>query len=290
MSVASEIIHLGEPDDERSFRLRTFVIVSAMLHVVIFTYYLLFGGIFGVEGPGGGEALTFQLAAGQGNDLTAAADLEGALDQPTFADADVEPAPEPEVEPEPKPEPVAVPVRKSESTTTETSQKKDDADQAQSGGADGTVGANARGGGGEAEVTIVNKKGDSLTAGQIRGMASGRTLNLEMGRLDISGGNRQTNVLIKLNTDGTSDVELTNYYFRTFHSETSSTSSRSSSGKWWIEGNLFCHQSRIIANGTKDCYHMTMEGSVLRLYYDRCKLGSSNLCKTGRISAEGGIE
>src|SRR5690606_17554037 len=95
MSVAGATAEEMQP---REFRLRNFLIASIALHVLLFLSALLtFGGIFGGPGPGGGESVTFQLAAGSANDRYAAPD------EPV-----VEPEPQPEPErvkpPEPKPE------------------------------------------------------------------------------------------------------------------------------------------------------------------------------------------
>lgn len=281
-----------DPAGERGAKLRNFIAASVLLHLALLAFYLLTGGIFGAPGPGGGEALTFQLAAGVGQDLDAAVDLDGARDMPSFADADVEPAPEPEpeVETPAPPETQDIPVRKAETPPEAERATGEASEKAQAGGSEGTVGDDAAGAGGDAEETIINKKGDSITAGQIRGMMTSRTLHLEMGRIDLTGGNRLTNTIIKLNPDGTSEVSLIYYHYKTFHREHSSTRKLSGRGKWWIEGNRWCHQSRIIMHNTKDCYDMTMDGPVLRLYYRKCARGSSPLCKGGRIAAEGFIK
>tara|TARA_R110002094_G_scaffold149423_1_gene138048 strand:- start:5 stop:475 length:471 start_codon:yes stop_codon:yes gene_type:complete len=100
---------VAESDQLNGFeapRLRTVLLWSVGLHLLVLVYFLLGGGIFGSEGPGDGDALTFQLAAGLDNNDDAAAQIDGPDQQtPTFADADIDPVPEPTPEPEPKPEP-----------------------------------------------------------------------------------------------------------------------------------------------------------------------------------------
>lgn len=53
-------------------RLFLFLLIAIGLHLVLFFFGLLFGGIYGVPGPGGGDALIFQLAAGDAHDRFAA--------------------------------------------------------------------------------------------------------------------------------------------------------------------------------------------------------------------------
>ena len=286
-------------------KLRTVLLLSVGLHLAVFIYYLLGGGIFGVEGPGDGDALTFQLAAGQDNNDDAAAQIDGSDQQtPTFADADVEPVPEPapepevkpEVKPEPKPEPKPqvtdqLPTRRNEDVQPQaaTTPQRGEAEVTTPGGSVGIEGYDHYGGGGNLEETIRNRPGNSLTGNAISARLTGQTLHLEMGRLDIQGGNRLTNVEIQLNADGTSRVKLVYYHYKTFHQERSSTDSKRGSGRWWIEGNRWCHQSEIISYGTKDCYDMNLDGSTLRLYYSECSRSSSPHCKSYRLAGEGAL-
>ncbi len=274
-----------------------FLAISFLLHAAVFLFFIIGAGIFGVAGPGGGEALTFQLAAGIGNETEAAADIDMASDNmPSFADADLDPVPviEPEVVPEPpkkKPKPKALPKRKAETKPTKkkTTPIVGTAKTAKVGSVQGTVGKKTTGGGGDAPVTILNKRGNSLTGGDFGSRFVGRTLNLDIGRPDVQGGNRLPKVSIELNSDGTSDVEVVQYLYQTFHSTYSSTRTKSGNGFWWIKGNLFCHRSSIISYGTRDCYHLTMDGSVLRMYYDRCTFQSSPDCKAGREAGFGSV-
>ncbi|MEN6543251.1 hypothetical protein [Parvibaculum sp.] len=133
-------------------------------------------------------------------------------------------------------------------------------------------------------------KGVALTGNDIRTRMGGREFHLEMGRLDQQGSNRLINTVIALHADGSSKVTLTHYYFQTYHSQYSSTRSESGEGRWWIEGDRWCHRSDIINYGTKDCYDLTAEGPVVRLYYADCGSESSTLCKSGRIAAEGEVK
>lgn len=286
-------------------KLKTFLGASILLHLALLLYYIIGGGMFGAPGPGDGEALTFQLAAGEGNDDDAAANIDGTdLQTPTFADADVdpvpepapEPEPEPEVKPEPKPEPQVteqLPTRRNDEVQPQpaaTTPQKGEEEVVTPGGSVGTVGYDPYGAGGDLEETIRNRPGNALSGNQISARMTGRTLHLEMGRLDIQGGNRLTNTIIQLNPDGTSRVELVYYHYKTFHQERSSTRRLRGSGNWWIDGNRWCHRSEIIAYGTTDCYDMNMEGNVLRLYYAQCDRQSSPHCKSYRVAGEGSIQ
>lgn len=272
----------GAEMEGRDFRLRNFLIGSVVLHALLFlTLLLSFGGIFGGPGPGGGEAVTFQLAAGSANDRYAAppepvAKPESPKPEPvkppepkkqTAVRKDAKPLPPPEVEPEPKPE------------------SREPA--ANAGG--GTDGGTSSGAGGDAAETILNKKGNSLTAGQIRGQMTGKTFELEMGRIEQEGTGRYINTIIELHPDGTTDVEFIQYFAQTYHRARSSTRSRSGDGTWWIEGNRWCHRSEEIQYGTRDCYDMTLEGNIVRLYFSTCTSQSSMLCKAGALAAQGEI-
>lgn len=288
---------LAEQSPSSPPNIKRFLIGSALVHVLAFILFMLAGGIFGAPGPGGGDKLFFQLAAGPGQDVDAAADIDGAQQDPVFADADVDPAPKPAEKPEvvekPKPKPDVIPLRKTERTQTaeKTTPVEGEAKQAVAGRSEGTSGDDTQGSSGEAQQTILNQKGTKMTGIQIAAQSSGHTFNLEMGRLDIPGGNRLTNTIIKLKPDGTSEVELVYYHYKTFHQQRSSTRSLDGEGRWWIEGDMWCHQSPVISYNTKDCYHMTQdEAGTVRLYYDKCTIDSSPNCKTGRIAAEGRIE
>lgn len=264
------------------FRLRKFIVASIILHSLLFlTFLLTFGGIFGGPGPGGGEAVTFQLAAGSANERYAA--------PPEPVEKPVEAKPEPVKPPEPE-KPTAVrKAAKPLPPPDEIPEPTPDVVQPPANAGGGMKGGSAGGAGGDAQETILNKKGNSLTAGQIRAQMMGKTFHLEMGRIDQQGGNRLINTIIALHADGTTDVDLIQYFFQTYHRGSSSTRSRSGEGRWWIEGNRWCHASKAIQYGTKDCYDMTKEGNIVRLYYGPCTAQSSQLCKTGRIAAEGEI-
>ena len=139
----------------RTFNIRKFILVSIMLHMLLFLAMLLtVGGIFGGPGPGGGDSVTFELSAGVANDRFAA-------------------PPEPVAEPEiPQPEPVIVPPKKPEAPPRrseetpppeeEAEEIKEVVDAAQAGG--GVDAGQALGAGGDAAETILNRKGDSLSS------------------------------------------------------------------------------------------------------------------------------
>lgn len=275
--------HSGSEMEPREFNIRKFIVVSVVLHALLFLSALLtFGGIFGGPGPGGGESVTFQLAAGSANDRYAAPDEPVVEPEP-------QPEPEPVKPPEPKPETAvrkdAKPLPPPEEIPEPVQETVKPAAPAGGGVQDGMAG----GAGGDAAETILNKKGNSLTAGQIRSQMVGKTFHLEMGRLDLQGGNRLINTIIALDPGGSTKVELIQYFFQTYHRGSSSTRSRSGNGQWWIEGNRWCHKSEEIQYNTTDCYDMTLEGNIVRLYYAPCTQKSSTLCKAGRLAAEGEI-
>ncbi|MDX5367120.1 MAG: hypothetical protein LPK88_11815, partial [Alphaproteobacteria bacterium] len=90
--------HSGGETAPREFNIRKFIIASVLLHGLLFlSFFLTFGGIFGGPGPGGGESVTFQLAAGSANDRYAAPEEPVVEPEP-------QPEPEPVKPPEPKPE------------------------------------------------------------------------------------------------------------------------------------------------------------------------------------------
>lgn len=267
-----------------------YLVAALVLHLLLFLAGLLFGGIYGVPGPGGGDALTFQLAAGDAHDRFAAPLAPEVKPQPkpkpVVEKPKVKPKPKPEVAPrkkkDEKPRPVV------EEKAPEPEPEESLMDQLAGMGRAGGTGQGARG---EAVETILNKKGNSLTGAMIATQMTGKTFKLSvLGRDDYQGGNNNINTTIKLNPDGTSEITLTHYYFQTYHSLYSSTRSESATGHWWIEGNKWCHQSEAINYGTKDCYDLTLEGSTLRMYYAPCTIESSALCKSGRRAAIGNVE
>jgi hypothetical protein len=269
--------------EPREFRLRNFLIASVALHGLLFLSMLLtFGGIFGGPGPGGGQSVTFQLAAGSANDRYAA--------PPEPVKTPEEVKPEPPKPPEPKKETAVRKAAKPMPPPEEVQEPQPEAKPVPATAGGGTQGGSAGGAGGDAEETILNKKGDSLTAGQIRAQMTGKTFVLEMGRIDIQGSSRYVETTIELHADGTTDVDLKHYFFQTYHRGSSTTRSESGDGTWWIEGNRWCHSSKAIQYGTKDCYDMTREGDIVRLYYAPCTFRSSQLCRTGHIAGEGRIQ
>lgn len=264
--------------------LTLFIVISVAIHLVLFLSGVIGGGLFGGPGPGGGTSVTFRLAAGSGHDVFAA---------PVSSHARPVPRPKQIEKPKPQPKPeTALRKRKGEAPkTVEPERKPEETIVGEAGAAgNGLPGGQGQGAGGDAPETILNRKGTLLSGGDITARMASRTFHLEMGRLDIQGGNRLINTVIELNPDGTSKVTLTRYFFQTYHKSYSSTRSESGSGRWWIESNRWCHQSDVIAYGTKDCYDMTLDGSVVRLYYAPCTGESSALCKTGRIAAEGDVK
>ncbi|MBI1262373.1 MAG: hypothetical protein GC184_11670 [Rhizobiales bacterium] len=264
-------------------RLGLFILVSLAIHALLYFGGYLEGGIFGGPGPGGGDSVTFQLAAGPAQDRRAAPPAPKKIAEPV--------KPKPVAKPEPKPE---VAVRKSkkpieppkEEVKPEAVEETPPQTATAGGGLEGGTGGGA---GGDAAETILNRKGNAMTGGQILSRISGKTFHLEMGRVDLEGGNRLINTVIQLNPDGSSKVTLTHYFAQTYHGQYSSTRSESGSGQWMIEGNKWCHRSKIIQYNTKDCYDITSDGPTLRLYYADCGMESSTYCQTGRLAAIGEV-
>ncbi|MEG9863022.1 MAG: hypothetical protein V6Z81_11145 [Parvularculales bacterium] len=280
------------------WRFVTCVVFSFVLHAaLLWLYGVLGGGIFGVQGPGGGEALIFQLAAGPEQD-----------DQEAAAEGELvpEPLPEPESEPEPEPEEVSEPVPEppepiveepeaiplsAEPEEVTPQEETQPVEQTATPVGGGGLAVQAEGGGaqGTGPEALVNKEGTSLMGDAVLAILSGNTLHLEIGRLEFEGNNRSFNATIEINADGTTDIELTHFHHKTFHRLESSTRSRSGKGRWWIEGNKWCHRSRIIEYDSENCYDMTEEGSTLRFYHGECRIGASPHCKPGRLAARGSV-
>lgn len=281
---------LNGQQSPRSPNITPYIVAALLVHLLLFFAGLLFGGIYGVPGPGGGDALTFQLAAGDAHDRFAA---------PLAPEVKPKPVVKPKIEkPKPKPKPkieVAPRKKKDEKPRPVVETPKEEPEpemtlEEELAGM-GRPGGKGQGARGEAIETILNKKGNSLTGAMIATQMTGKTFSLKvMGRDDYQGGNNDINTTIKLNPDGTSEIQLTHYYFQTYHDQYSSTRSESASGRWWIEGNKWCHQSHAINYNTKDCYDLTLEGSTLRMYYAPCGMESSADCKTGRRAAIGSVQ
>ncbi|MGV8995892.1 MAG: hypothetical protein ACOH12_02975 [Parvibaculaceae bacterium] len=285
---------LSNVETPRSPRLIPFLVAAVLFHLALFFMGLLFGGIYGVPGPGGGDALTFQLAAGDAHDRFAAPLAETAKPKPVPEKPKVKPTVQPK--PTPKPKIEAAPRKKKdeaprppEKEVKEEPQPELTLEEELAGA--GLAGGKGQGAHGNMPETILNKKGNSLSGAMIATQMRGRTFLLNvMGRDDYKGGNNNINTKIKLNPDGTSEITLTHYFFQTYHDQYSSTRSESATGHWWIEGNRWCHQSEAINYNTKDCYDLTMDGPSLYMYYAPCTQESSALCKSGRRAAFGRVE
>lgn len=295
----------------------TAFVLSILFHALLILMVLYRLALIGTPGPGGGDAAAYRLAMGVGHDRFAAKGVLNAtlvhLDKPKSKPTEapkqevkpkpaartrLEAAPNPKAKirprkkPLPKPVEVSPPVQ-SPTPTEATSQAPSEEvslEDELAGVGRGMAAGKGTGGGGDAPETIRNKKGTLMLGSQVRSQMAGRTFHLEMGRIDIRGGNRLINTVIKLNPDGTSEVTLTRYFFQTYHSQYSSTRNESGTGHWWIEGNRWCHQSEVINYNTKDCYDLTTDGPVVRLYYAPCTDASSALCKAGRLAGEGEVK
>lgn len=290
-------------------------ILSIFFHALLVVLVLLRLALFGAPGPGRGNAGVYRLAAGRGQDRLAAQGVINATlvhmpkPEPKAAEtpklaakpnpvekAKVEPAPNPKAKikprrkPTPKPVEEPQPVQAAQPPAAQAPTQEISLEDELAGVGRGLPGGRGQGGGGDAPETILNKKGTLMLGSQVRSQMSGRTFHLEMGRIDVRGGNRLINTVITLHPDGTSDVTLTHYFFQTYHDQYSSTRSETSTGHWWIEGNRWCHQSPAISYNTKDCYDLTTDGPVVRLYYAPCTVDSSQLCKSGRLAGEGEVK
>ena len=312
---AETVVPPCRPRDDGQRLLWVFLGLSILLHVALFIYLALDRGLFGDPEATAEESVTVQLAAGPGEDRFATENLSQAnFSEPALADPTMTPLPMPELpaipEPVPQiapierperpvrkaekpPEPVAAePVNEPEQTSAQSgsSSQSEAAVEDTGAGVDGAardqVGEGAKG---NAPETTGNRKGTPVPGGQIRGMVSGRTFKLEMGRLDIQGSSRLINTTIELRPDGTTRVETTQYLYRTYHSDYSSTRHKSGRGRWWIEGNAWCHAAKIINYGAEDCYIITSEGPIVRFYYEDCDIRSSSECRTGALAAEGTV-
>ena len=296
-------------------------VLSLLFHGLVALLVLYRLALWGSPGPGGGDA-AYRLAMGAGHDRFAAQGAINAtlvhvekpkpkpVEEPKaevkpkpVAKEKVEPAPNPKakIKPrtkKPKPKPVEeVQPQPAQTTTTEPPQTAQapasemTLEEELAGMARGMADGKGQGAGGNAPETIKNKKGTLMLGSQVQSQMSGRTFRLNiLGRGDISGGNNAINTVIKLNPDGTSDVTVTHYYFQTYHSQYSSTRNEDGKGRWWIEGNRWCHQSPIINYNTKDCYDLTTQGAEVRLYYAPCTDDSSQLCKSGRLAGVGEVK
>ncbi len=285
--------------------------VSILFHILLILLVLFRMALMGGPGPGGGDGMKYQRAAGAGHDKLAA---EGVITaelvkapKPKPVEKKVEEKPKPVEKPkfEPAPNPKAeIKVRKQKPKPVETKPEPAETQPSEptqptreltleeelAGVGKGVAGGKGQGDGGNAIETILNHKGTLMLGGEMSSRLSGKTFHLEMGRVDVQGGNRLINTEIELHPDGTSTVTLTHYFFQTYHELYSSTRSESGTGHWWIEGNRWCHQSPIINYNTKDCYDLTTAGAEVRLYYAPCNQESSALCKTGRLAGTGEVK
>lgn len=268
--------------------LAAFIIVSFMLHVLWFVWFALQGSAMfasqdgGVLGLGGGEDLVFELSRGHsggpeaevpGADL----DLQEALPD-TLSEDQVE---TPLVEEE-----AAVPVAPADDTI----EKEKIATAAKAAQAAAEVASKKRSGGdgGDAEETRRNRAGSALSGPQISTAATGRTLNLLAGRLDIPAGNRLMNVKLNLFPDGTMRVALTYFHYKTFHKLVTSTRHFKGDGKWWVEKDSLCLQAMVIDYGTINCYDLNQKSDgELDLYFSQCTGRSSSICKKDRLGGQG---
>ena len=265
-------------------RLRGFIVAAVVLHLALFLWLTMEGGIFGGPGPGGGDSVTFQLAAGSMNDRYAAPRPRKAAAKPQ---PEIKKPPEP---PKPKPEQA---VRKAEKPLPKPEKKPEPVPepqkQQQASAGNGVEGGKGGGAGGDAEKTILNRKGNALSGGQIRSHMVGKTLKLEMGRIERQRTNKLINMTLDLNPDGSMEVDLTQYLATNHLKDYSSEKHKSGDGKWWIENNRFCMTSKVIQYGASDCFDMTLDGDLLRLYYAPCTARSSLICRSGDVAGQGRI-
>lgn len=272
--------------------LAAFICLSFILHVLWFVWYghqgaALFAVLApqdsGVFGVGGGEDIVFQLS--RGNEGGPQQEISGPemdyrADMPETLAGDVMNAPVVEDE-------MAVPVAPAENgeAVSEVKQKAavPGGDAAKEG-----VKKQAGGDGGRDEESRRNRAGTALTGAQITSSGAGRTLNLLAGRLDIPGGNRLMNVKLDLFPDGMMRVQLTYFYYKTFHKLIPSTQNFKGDGKWWVENNSLCLRAMVIDYGTVNCYEMNQKpDGKLDLYFAECTGKSSASCRKYRLGATG---
>lgn len=280
MSAARSILNPGHR------HLAAFILVSVALHIIWFVWYALQGAALfaitdeGVMGLGGGEDIVFQLSRGDAGGAyqelpQAELDLQEAL--PDVLSEDTIEAPLVDDE-------AAVPVAPADNSeqiakeaAAKAAQETSKAQQKQSGGD-----------GGDADETRRNRGGKGLSGEQITQAATGRTLNLIAGRLDIPSGNRLMNVKMHLFPDGTSRVQLTYFHYKTFHKLETSTRHFKGDGKWWIENNSLCLRAMVIDYGTTNCYEINQrDNGEIDLYFSDCSRRSSSICARNRLGAKG---
>jgi len=139
-------------------------------------------------------------------------------------------------------------------------------------------------GGGEAGK---GRQGAPVAGRAVGTLFQEKTLKLTMGRLDTPGGSRLQEMFVTIKGDGTTKVQMNHYFYRMYHEGGPATRSVSGEGRWWVEGQAWCHSAPDVNYGAEECYDMTEENGLLRLYYTGCTARSSMYCKTGRLGAEG---
>ncbi|HAM47566.1 MAG TPA: hypothetical protein DDW95_07990 [Alphaproteobacteria bacterium] len=262
-----------------------FLLLSVLLHALFAVWFALRGQAIFLGGPlgiGGGSDIVFQLAAG-----------DPILDVPTDHDFEVESdltvqeeIPEEIVVEEaveiPVTEEAAIPV----APAKEVPQEKPVKPEPQEASAPKKSGEQ-----GAADESKKNRPGTALTGQEISAAFSGRTLNLTAGRLDIPSGNRLMDMKIHLYPDGTSRVQLVYFHYKTFHREETSTRKFKGDGKWWIDGNKFCHRAMVVDYGAVNCYELNQRSNGdLELYFEGCAGNSSAICSNGRLGAKGRLQ
>ncbi len=258
-------------EQRRSVRNAVGLLLSILIHLMLL--WLYFSGWLqpGVSGgaTGDGGMIVMQIAVGKAQDRYAEPEAVKHMDKLVDIKSDAIPVPDFTVAP------------------SETAIHVELKPAAQS--AEGVAGGQGGGAGGDALDTSTSRKGKALSGGDIRGKFTGHVFRLEMGRVDLEGGNRLINTEIDMQADGSTKVALTQYFAQTYHDLYSSTRNQSGSGQWSVEGNHWCHRSKVIQYNTRDCYDVTMDGPTVRLYYAFCSNESSMLCKPGRLAAIGEI-
>ncbi len=294
-------------DRQRASTLASGLVHGLLLLFLILTGVQLGGGSGRKAGEGTGKALEVTLVHGEAKAPAAAAAPK--VTAPMHPRSQVKEAPQPKpqvvkraeairkVARQPVPQAQAAPVLPSVAAgfgkgTTEAVYGTDKGrDSSTPAGGTGT--GQGSGAGVEKGINglpLPPKKGRKLTAQEVRERMVGHGFKLEIGRVQQANSNRLINSTIKLNADGSTDVNATAYYYQTGHALYSSTDEKSGKGRWWIEGNRWCHQSEDIQYNTKNCYDVTVDGPTIRFYYAECGLGSSLLCAQGQLAAQGTME
>lgn len=274
--------------------LAAFICLSFILHILWFVWYAMQGSTMfaaekgGIIGLGGGNELVFHMSRGnQGGPQQeiSGEELDYIPAVPDTLAEDVMNSPVVKDE-------MAVPMAPAENKEAVPAEAVSGIQQkgtvAEGNAAGNGLKKQTGGDGGNDDETRRNREGTALTGAQITSASAGRTLNLLAGRLDIPGGNRLMNVRLDLFPDGMMRVQMTYFYYKTFHKPIPSSQNFKGDGKWWVENNSLCLRAMVIDYGTVNCYEMNQkQDGALDLYFAGCTGKSSAICRKYRLGATG---